>query len=119
LTGEIHRLSDDTVRRLTAEQAISDLAGIVKELVDNSLDAESTTIKGKRYQWGEVGQVWCGRVERWGCVRTNVRFQSNTRVGLITRMNMLLALFEALINTHFTNLLSPPPPPPPSSTLCS
>ena len=46
-SSEIHLLSDETVRRLTAEQAISDLAGIVKELVDNSLDAESTTIKGE------------------------------------------------------------------------
>ena len=46
-SSEIHMLSDETVRRLTAEQAISDLAGIVKELVDNSLDAESTTIKGE------------------------------------------------------------------------
>jgi hypothetical protein len=46
-TSEIKRLDDDTVRRITAEQAISDLASIVKELIDNSLDAESTTIKSK------------------------------------------------------------------------
>jgi hypothetical protein len=48
-TSEIKRLDDDTVRRITAEQAISDLASIVKELIDNSLDAESTTIKSKLF----------------------------------------------------------------------
>jgi hypothetical protein len=46
-TSEIKRLDDDTVRRITAEQAISDLASIVKELMDNALDAESTTIKSE------------------------------------------------------------------------
>jgi hypothetical protein len=45
--SEIQRLNPDTIRRISAEQAISDLASIVKELVDNSLDAESTTIKSK------------------------------------------------------------------------
>ena len=45
-TSEIKRLDDSTIRRISAEQAISDLASIVKELIDNSLDAESTTIKG-------------------------------------------------------------------------
>ena len=44
--NEIHCLSIETIRQLTAEQAIADLVGIVKELVDNALDAESTTIKG-------------------------------------------------------------------------
>ncbi len=43
--NEIKRLSDDSVRRIVAEQAITDLASIVKELVDNALDAESTMIK--------------------------------------------------------------------------
>ena len=46
-TSEIKRLDDDTIRRITAEQAISDLSSIVKELMDNALDAESTTIKSK------------------------------------------------------------------------
>ena len=46
-TSEIKRLGEDTVRRITAEQAISDLASIVKELMDNALDAESTTIKSE------------------------------------------------------------------------
>eukprot|EP00529_Nitzschia_sp_RCC80_P014326 CAMPEP_0113475330 /NCGR_PEP_ID=MMETSP0014_2-20120614/19063_1 /TAXON_ID=2857 /ORGANISM="Nitzschia sp." /LENGTH=729 /DNA_ID=CAMNT_0000368243 /DNA_START=256 /DNA_END=2442 /DNA_ORIENTATION=+ /assembly_acc=CAM_ASM_000159 len=63
-TSEIHMLSDETVRRLTAEQAISDLAGIVKELVDNSLDAESTTIKVRIFGQGleiiEVSDDGCG-----------------------------------------------------------
>ena len=44
---EIKLLSDDSVRRIVAEQAITDLSSIVKELVDNALDAESTTIKSK------------------------------------------------------------------------
>jgi len=51
-TSEIKRLDDDTVRRITAEQAISDLASIVKELVDNALDAESTTIKIRLFGQG-------------------------------------------------------------------
>ena len=47
MSSEIKRLSDESVRRIVAEQAITDLASIVKELVDNALDAESTTIKSK------------------------------------------------------------------------
>ena len=43
--NEIKRLTDDSIRRIVAEQAITDLASIVKELVDNALDAESSTIK--------------------------------------------------------------------------
>ena len=46
-TSEIQRLDDETVRRITAEQAISDLTSIVKELIDNALDAESTTINSE------------------------------------------------------------------------
>ena len=46
-TSEIQRLDNDTIRRITAEQAISDLSSIVKELIDNALDAESTTIKSE------------------------------------------------------------------------
>jgi len=51
-TSEIQRLDIDTVRRITAEQAISDLASIVKELMDNALDAESTTIKIRLFGQG-------------------------------------------------------------------
>lgn len=43
--SDIQRLAQDTIRRISAEQAISDLSSIVKELVDNALDAEATTIK--------------------------------------------------------------------------
>jgi hypothetical protein len=35
------------LRRIVAEQAVIDLSSIVKELVDNALDVESSTIKGK------------------------------------------------------------------------
>jgi glucokinase len=45
--SEIQRLSQETIRRISAEQAISDLVSIVKELVDNALDAEATTIKSE------------------------------------------------------------------------
>ena len=47
--SEIQCLEQDTIRRISAEQAISDLASIVKELVDNALDAEATTIKSALY----------------------------------------------------------------------
>ena len=46
-TSEIQKLDGDTIRRITAEQAISNLPSIVKELIDNALDAESTTIKSE------------------------------------------------------------------------
>ena len=51
-TSEIQRLDNDTIRRITAEQAISDLPSIVKELIDNALDAESTTIKIRLFGQG-------------------------------------------------------------------
>mmetsp|Transcript_15990 Transcript_15990/g.40095 ORF Transcript_15990/g.40095 Transcript_15990/m.40095 type:complete len:1090 (-) Transcript_15990:65-3334(-) len=51
-TSEIQKLDGDTIRRITAEQAISDLPSIVKELIDNALDAESTTIKIRLFGHG-------------------------------------------------------------------
>lgn len=50
--GDIKRLGDDSIRRIVAEQAITDLSNIVKELVDNALDAESSIIKGKKHLYG-------------------------------------------------------------------
>lgn len=50
--NEIKRLTDDSIRRIVAEQAITDLASLVKELVDNALDAESTTIKIRLFGQG-------------------------------------------------------------------
>ncbi|KAG7349624.1 DNA mismatch repair protein MutL [Nitzschia inconspicua] len=62
--SEIKRLSQDTIRRISAEQAISDLTSIVKELIDNALDAEATTIKIRLFQQGlhiiEVSDDGCG-----------------------------------------------------------
>lgn len=58
--SEIQRLSHDTIRRISAEQAISDLSSIVKELVDNALDAEATTIKSKLVLSGSTCN--CSRV---------------------------------------------------------
>eukprot|EP00539_Tryblionella_compressa_P021527 CAMPEP_0178885948 /NCGR_PEP_ID=MMETSP0747-20121128/15676_1 /TAXON_ID=913974 /ORGANISM="Nitzschia punctata, Strain CCMP561" /LENGTH=1246 /DNA_ID=CAMNT_0020554757 /DNA_START=331 /DNA_END=4071 /DNA_ORIENTATION=- len=62
--SEIQRLLPETIQRISAEQAISDLASIVKELVDNALDAESTTIKIRLFGQGleiiEVSDDGCG-----------------------------------------------------------
>ena len=44
---EIRPLEEASIRRIVAEQAVTDLASAVKELVDNSLDAGSRTIKSK------------------------------------------------------------------------
>ena len=41
---EIRSIPADTVRRIVAGQAVSDLASAVKELVDNALDAGSKNI---------------------------------------------------------------------------
>ena len=50
--NSIKKLNDDSIRRIVAEQAITDLSSIVKELVDNALDAESTTIKIRLFGHG-------------------------------------------------------------------
>ena len=52
MNNEIKKLQDDSIRRITAEQAITDLSSIVKELVDNAIDAESTTIKIRLFGQG-------------------------------------------------------------------
>jgi DNA mismatch repair ATPase MutL len=44
---EIKKLEDSSVRRIVAEQAVTDLSSVVKELVDNALDAQSTSINSK------------------------------------------------------------------------
>jgi hypothetical protein len=46
-TREIKPLAEASIRRMVAEQAISDLASAVKELVDNALDAGSKSINSK------------------------------------------------------------------------
>eukprot|EP00339_Tiarina_fusa_P024304 CAMPEP_0117072108 /NCGR_PEP_ID=MMETSP0472-20121206/50716_1 /TAXON_ID=693140 ORGANISM="Tiarina fusus, Strain LIS" /NCGR_SAMPLE_ID=MMETSP0472 /ASSEMBLY_ACC=CAM_ASM_000603 /LENGTH=157 /DNA_ID=CAMNT_0004796003 /DNA_START=103 /DNA_END=572 /DNA_ORIENTATION=+ len=50
--NEIKPLGQDSISRIVAEQAITDLSSIVKELVDNALDADSTTIKIRLYGHG-------------------------------------------------------------------
>jgi DNA mismatch repair protein PMS2 len=50
--SEIKPLGEESIRRIVAEQAISDLSSIVKELVDNAIDAESTTIKIRLFGHG-------------------------------------------------------------------
>jgi DNA mismatch repair ATPase MutL len=45
--NEIRQLEEASVRRIVAEQAVTDLASVVKELVDNALDAQSTSINSK------------------------------------------------------------------------
>jgi DNA mismatch repair ATPase MutL len=49
-------LGEASIRRMVAEQAISDLASAVKELVDNALDAGSKSINSK-YSVGRMGCV--------------------------------------------------------------
>eukprot|EP00934_Nitzschia_sp_Nitz4_P008043 Nitzschia sp. Nitz4//scaffold344_size17659//8974//12186//NITZ4_008811-RA/size17659-snap-gene-0.33-mRNA-1//1//CDS//3329548612//8033//frame0 len=49
---EIKKLGEDSIQRIVAEQAITNLSSIVKELVDNALDAESTTIKIRMFGQG-------------------------------------------------------------------
>ena len=43
----MHKLSKDTVRLLSSSQAITSLHGVVKELVENSLDARATNVEVK------------------------------------------------------------------------
>ena len=45
--GIIVPIAEDTVERIVAGQAVSDLASAVKELIDNSLDAGATTVQIK------------------------------------------------------------------------
>mmetsp|Transcript_5073 Transcript_5073/g.12097 ORF Transcript_5073/g.12097 Transcript_5073/m.12097 type:complete len:1044 (-) Transcript_5073:677-3808(-) len=52
MNNEIKKLHDDSIRRMVAEQAITGLSSIVKELVDNAIDAESTTIKIRLFGHG-------------------------------------------------------------------
>ena len=46
-TPAIRPIPVDAVRRIVAGQVIFDLASAAKELVDNALDAGSTTINGE------------------------------------------------------------------------
>lgn len=50
--NEIKPLGEESIRRIVAEQAISDLSSVVKELVDNAIDAESRTIKIRLFGHG-------------------------------------------------------------------
>jgi hypothetical protein len=45
--GVIRPMEADSVRRIVAGQAVTDLASAVKELVDNALDAGSKSINGE------------------------------------------------------------------------
>jgi DNA mismatch repair protein PMS2 len=47
MASEIQPIEAESVRRIVAGQAVTDLASAVKELVDNSLDARSTSINSK------------------------------------------------------------------------
>lgn len=40
----VSRIDSDSINRLCASQVILDLKGCVKELIDNALDANATTI---------------------------------------------------------------------------
>jgi DNA mismatch repair protein PMS2 len=45
--SEIRPIEAESVRRIVAGQAVTDLASAVKELVDNALDAGSKSINSK------------------------------------------------------------------------
>ena len=49
--GVIRPIEQESIRRIVAGQAVSDLASAVKELVDNSLDAGSKSINSKSFSW--------------------------------------------------------------------
>lgn len=52
MQNTIKKLQEDSIRRIVAEQAITDLSSIVKELVDNSIDADGSTIKIRLFGQG-------------------------------------------------------------------
>ena len=55
--GVIRPIEEESVQRIVAGQAVTDLASAVKELVDNALDAGSTGINSTFCYWS-VG-CWC------------------------------------------------------------
>ena len=60
----IQQIAPTTIRRIVAGQAVTDLSSAVKELVDNSIDANATRINIKLHGQGldaiEVGDNGCG-----------------------------------------------------------
>ena len=46
-SGVIRPIEEESVQRIVAGQAVTDLASAAKELVDNALDAGSTSINSK------------------------------------------------------------------------
>ena len=43
--GAMHKLSNDTVRLISSTQAVTGVASIVKELLENSLDVDASVIE--------------------------------------------------------------------------
>jgi hypothetical protein len=56
--GIIQPIEEESVRRIVAGQAVSDLASAVKELVDNSLDAGSKSINSMFFCIAWLGLLW-------------------------------------------------------------
>lgn len=49
---KVCRLSADSINRICSSQAVANLSGALKELIENSIDAGATLIDIKAVEWG-------------------------------------------------------------------